>query len=408
MARLIRTEKEVEGNYTEQWIVVEEDALDPWPAGALDTVGRPAARIDGVERARGEARYTADVTLPGMLHAAVLRSPHARARVAQLRPPRARSPRPASAAALGPGDAHVLTDGARSHEGAAVAAVAADTWPRRGPPLELLDVEWEPLEPLLDADEAVRRRLAARGAASATSAATSSAPSPRRTSSSTPSTARRRCCTTRWRPHQAVCEWHGDGRLDVHISTQWIWGVRRRVASELGLPRGQGARRLRVHGRRVRLQERPGRLHVHRGRARAPHRPARALRADPPRGEPRHGQPQRRRSSASSPAPRATGARRAGRRVRERRRLDGLLGHDRRADADALRLRERAHDDARREAEHAAERRLPRPRVRRGHVRARVPARRARREARARPARAAAPATTRTTTSTGGRSRPRT
>ena len=28
MARLIRTEKEVEGRYTEQWIVVEEDALE--------------------------------------------------------------------------------------------------------------------------------------------------------------------------------------------------------------------------------------------------------------------------------------------------------------------------------------------------------------------------------------------
>ncbi len=33
MARLIKTEKEVEGRYTEQWIVVEEDALDPWLEG---------------------------------------------------------------------------------------------------------------------------------------------------------------------------------------------------------------------------------------------------------------------------------------------------------------------------------------------------------------------------------------
>ena len=40
MARLIRTEKEVEGRYTEQWIVVEEDALDQWPEGPLTHVGR--------------------------------------------------------------------------------------------------------------------------------------------------------------------------------------------------------------------------------------------------------------------------------------------------------------------------------------------------------------------------------
>ena len=75
MARLIKTEKEVEGNYSETWVVVEEDALDQWPAGPLTTVGREATRVDGAERAGGEALYTADLTFPGMLHAAVLRSP---------------------------------------------------------------------------------------------------------------------------------------------------------------------------------------------------------------------------------------------------------------------------------------------------------------------------------------------
>ncbi len=84
MARLIRTEKEVEGRYTEQWLVVEEDALDQWPRGPREIVGRPAAKVDGRERATGKARYTADVRLPGMLHSALLRSPHAHARVARI------------------------------------------------------------------------------------------------------------------------------------------------------------------------------------------------------------------------------------------------------------------------------------------------------------------------------------
>ena len=48
MARLIRTEKEVEGRFSEQWLVVEEDALDPWPAGPLEVVGRPATRLTGL------------------------------------------------------------------------------------------------------------------------------------------------------------------------------------------------------------------------------------------------------------------------------------------------------------------------------------------------------------------------
>ena len=84
MARLIRTEKEVEGRYSEQWIVVEEDALEQWPEGPLATVGRSAQRQDGHARARGEATYTADLQLPGMLHAAILRSPYANARVTRL------------------------------------------------------------------------------------------------------------------------------------------------------------------------------------------------------------------------------------------------------------------------------------------------------------------------------------
>src|SRR5205814_1857561 len=56
---------------------------------------------------------------------------------------------------------------------------------------------------------------------------------------------------------------------------------------------------------------------------------------------------------------------------------------------DAVRLRERPHDELRRQAEHAAERGVPRARLRRGHVRARVSVGRARGEARRRPARAA-------------------
>ena len=54
MARLIKSEKEVEGRYEEVWTLVEEDALDQWPAGPGDVVGRPAVRLDGYEKARGD------------------------------------------------------------------------------------------------------------------------------------------------------------------------------------------------------------------------------------------------------------------------------------------------------------------------------------------------------------------
>src|SRR5438093_1570523 len=108
MARLIRTEKEVEGRREEIWLVVDEDALEQWPAGPRDVVGRPHPRNDGLARARGQARYTADVHFPGMLHAAVLRSPypHARARRLDLASALAA---PGVRGAIGPGDAPELS-----------------------------------------------------------------------------------------------------------------------------------------------------------------------------------------------------------------------------------------------------------------------------------------------------------
>jgi len=155
VARLIKTEKEVEGRREEVWLVVEEDALEQWPAGPLEVVGRPAPRVDGPERVRGEATYTADLQLPGTLHTAVLRSPHAHARVARIDLAPALAA-PGVRAAIGPGDSEALTDEC-GYEGVAVAAVCAETRAQADAAVALISIEWEVLEPLLDADEAVER-----------------------------------------------------------------------------------------------------------------------------------------------------------------------------------------------------------------------------------------------------------
>ena len=57
--------------------------------GPLSVVGHETARIDAVERVTGEARYTRDVVLPGMLYARVLRSPHPHARIVSINADRA-------------------------------------------------------------------------------------------------------------------------------------------------------------------------------------------------------------------------------------------------------------------------------------------------------------------------------
>jgi CO/xanthine dehydrogenase Mo-binding subunit len=232
VARLIRTEKEVEGRYEEVWLVVEEDALEQWPAGAREIVGQPATRVDGLERARGEAVYTADLKLPGLLHTAVLRSPYAHARVAHIDLAAALAS-PGVHGAIGPGDIPQLEEEC-GFQGAAVAAVCADTYAQASAALAAIEIEWEQLEVLLDPDEAIARgeqliepRVAARGDyEQGLAEADVVVEGEFRTQV---------VLHNSMETHQSVVQWIGD-TLEIYISTQYIWGIRDEVASALGLP----------------------------------------------------------------------------------------------------------------------------------------------------------------------------
>jgi CO/xanthine dehydrogenase Mo-binding subunit len=233
VARLIRTEKEVEGQYTEQWVVVDEDALDQWPEGPLTTVGRKVPRIDGLQRARGEARYTADIQLPGMLHTAVLRSPYARARIERLDLEPSRT-LPGVRAVIGPGDLDQLTD-EPGYVGQAVAAVAADTLSQAQAAVAAMAIDWDVLEPLLDPDEAVRQE-----------SYTNEGPETYERGDYDRGRAEAELVLeaeyrtqvvlhNSLETHQAICHWEEDG-ITIYISTQYIWGIRRDMAEHLGLP----------------------------------------------------------------------------------------------------------------------------------------------------------------------------
>jgi len=50
----------------------------------LNNIGNETARVDAVERVTGQAKYTRDWKLPGMLYAKVLRSPHPHARIVSI------------------------------------------------------------------------------------------------------------------------------------------------------------------------------------------------------------------------------------------------------------------------------------------------------------------------------------
>ena len=255
VARLIRTEKEVEGRYEEVWTLVDEDALEQWPAGPLDVVGRAAPRVDGLERARGEARYTADVQLPGMLHTAVLRSPHARATRAPDRPRRRRSRRRASCAAIGPGEIDGVDEEA-GFEGDAVAAVAAETR--------------EQAERGRGADRRSSGRSSSRSSTPDEAVARGSLVSEPRTyergdlerglaEADVVVEAEYRTQTllhNSMETHQRRLRAGAATRSTSTSRRSTSGAIRDELAEALGLRRGQGARRLRVHGRRLRREER--------------------------------------------------------------------------------------------------------------------------------------------------------
>ena len=336
---------------------------------------------------RGEARYTADLKLPGMLQAAVLRSPHAHARVRRIDlAPGAR------AAGRAGGDRPGR--GARARGGGRLRRRSRRG--RRG----------RHVRPGARRDRRDRDRVGgARGRAR--SGRSGQARAVHRRAAHLRARRRRegvRAGRRRRRgdvPHaDRPPQLDGDAPGDVRMAGRHAPRLHL-DAVHLGRPpvgrrdaraaRGQGARRVRVHGRRLRLEERPRRVHVRRRRAREADGTAGALRAHAAGGAHLRRQPQRDRPAASRGRPQRRDDRRARRRVHELRRLVGLERLDRRPDEDALRLRERPHCHLRRAAQHAADEGVPRARLRRGDVRPRVPDRRARGQARRRPARAAAP-----------------
>lgn len=129
----------------------------------LDVVGQRVVRRGLREKLTGEARYSADLKLPGMLYGAILRSPHAHADVLSI---------DTSAAASLPGVHGIVTpfdvpagridgdlpilDTRVRFEGDEVAAVAADSPELAAEALRLLDVQYEVLPFVLDADAALQ------------------------------------------------------------------------------------------------------------------------------------------------------------------------------------------------------------------------------------------------------------
>ncbi|MEX2373405.1 MAG: molybdopterin cofactor-binding domain-containing protein, partial [Dehalococcoidia bacterium] len=143
---------------------------------AYRVIGTRPVRPDGVDKVTGRAEYGADIRLEGMLYGAVLRSPHAHARILRVDTSKAEALPGVKAVVthadfpaqesgnidLGEGNANpmwlvenVVAGSKVLYHGHAVAAVAASEMHIAEDALALIEVEYELLTPVIDVRDAM-------------------------------------------------------------------------------------------------------------------------------------------------------------------------------------------------------------------------------------------------------------
>ncbi|MCP5041581.1 MAG: xanthine dehydrogenase family protein molybdopterin-binding subunit [bacterium] len=139
--------------------------IEDFPTSEVRWIGKQVQRVEDVALVTGRARFVDDVTLPGMLHCAILRSPIAHGRITAIHTEEALKlpgvaaivtgkevldwTNPSAANPEGTGAYCMATD--KTHYvGEPVAAVAATTRYIAEDALELIDVDYEPLPPVAD------------------------------------------------------------------------------------------------------------------------------------------------------------------------------------------------------------------------------------------------------------------
>jgi CO/xanthine dehydrogenase Mo-binding subunit len=146
-------------------------------ATAYQVIGTRPVRPDGADKVTGRAIYGADVRMTGLLHGKVLRSPHAHARIKSINTSKAEAlpgvravvtckdlpPAPDKIANLGEGAVNlkflsnnVMAQEKALYKGHAVAAVAAINAHIAEEALSLIEVEYEPLPPVLHVRDAMK------------------------------------------------------------------------------------------------------------------------------------------------------------------------------------------------------------------------------------------------------------
>ncbi len=131
-------------------------------------VGTRPDRPDGIDKVTGRARFGADVTAPGMLHAVIIRSPHAHARIVKINTSNAEAAHGVKAVVTRTDFAdgldgenwnileNLMAGECALYDGHAVAAIAATSSLAARDAARLVEVEYEVLPHVTDVDDAMQ------------------------------------------------------------------------------------------------------------------------------------------------------------------------------------------------------------------------------------------------------------
>jgi CO/xanthine dehydrogenase Mo-binding subunit len=135
-------------------------------AEKFSVVGKRVQRIEGFDKVTGDSKFIADIHLPGMLTGRILRSPYPHARIRSIDTGKAEKLRGVRAVVTAEdtikrpwgaffADQYILSVGKTRYVGEEVAAVAAIDPDIAEEALDLIEVDWEPLPGVFDAEEAM-------------------------------------------------------------------------------------------------------------------------------------------------------------------------------------------------------------------------------------------------------------
>jgi xanthine dehydrogenase YagR molybdenum-binding subunit len=206
-----------------------------WPEKPV-LLSTPVKRLDGPDKVSGRAKYTYDISRPGMLYGRMVRSPHPHARIGSI---------DLSAAEKAPGVRAVLAykaPGAQvMYEGDPVAAVAADTEERAKDAARMIRVRYEALPHFSSVDQAMAAGAPAvfpngntrKASGEETGDLDAGFRQAAHVVEATYSThvITHVCLET----HGTVCEWDGD-RLTAWVTTQGVHQCAQGFAAALGIP----------------------------------------------------------------------------------------------------------------------------------------------------------------------------